>query len=267
MMCAVLVLLANFSTGQDLSNRFKTGQIIIYHVDQESLATDIMGENSSSVKNRTRVTKEWKVVDLDGNNIATIEMRLLALVVETTRPNGEILKFDSNKPEGPLKDSLAPLVGSTVAKLNVDRLGRVLEVTDSKFGKPTRYETEPPFVAVLHGQKVVPGQTWNRNYFAVLEPPAGTGEKIELIQNYITRSLEKDKVILDLETSSLKPFKNPVEEASILQLMPKGTINFDLQRGLMTSAHLTIDKVINEIAGSGSSYQFKSTYKEILVDK
>ena len=251
---------------QELAFNFKKGQTIRYQVHQETSAFDSMGEFSSSVKNKTRVTKEWKIIETDINNVTTIEMRVIALLIETTMPNGELLKFNSELPDGPLKDSLLPIVGTVVAKLKVDSLGRVLEVIQCKFGKPSRFETEPPFAAVLHGQKIIPGQTWQRKYFATLEPPIGTGEKIGLVQNYIAKSVNKQIVTLNLETVSEKPFKNSVEEASILQMMPKGTLIFDKQKGLLKSADLSIDTEIKDVSGPGSSYRFQSIYRESLLD-
>lgn len=255
------------SGGQELNNQFMSGQSIIYRVDQESVATDTMGENTSSVKNRTRVTKEWKVIEIDSNKVATMEMRLLNLAIETTRPNGEVLTFDSERPAGPLKESLSPLVGPIVAKLKIDSLGRVLQVINSKYGKASRFETEPPFLLVLHGQKVIPGQTWNRSYSTFLEPPSGTGEKVELIQKYLTKSIENDLVVIELETVPAKSFSSPSEEAPLLQMMPKGTLLFDLKRGLVRLANLSIDREIKDISGPGSNYRFQSTYRETLVDR
>lgn len=260
----IVLALTGFTNGQELTYRFIKGQKITYQVEQESLAVDSMGENTSSVKNLTRVTKEWSVIEINNENVATMEMRLKALVVETTRPNGEVLIFNSQNPDGPLKKSLQPLVGPVVVKLKIDHFGRVIEVIECKFGKSSRFETEPPFAAVLHGQKIIPGQAWQRQYLGVLEPPIGTGEKIGLVQNYTIKFIDNESVTIKLETLTDKPFKNSVEEASILQMMPAGTIIFDKQRGLLRSAELVIDREIKNVSGPGSSYRFRSSYRESL---
>lgn len=251
---------------QKLVFHFKKGQIIKYQVDQETLAVDLMGEVSSSVKNKTRVIKEWKIIETGGTSTTTIEMKVLSLLIETVKPNGELLKFNSEQPEGPLKETLLPIVGPVVAKLKVDNLGRVIEVVQCKFGKASRFDTEPPFGAVLLGQKSFPGQTWQRKYSAIVEPPIGIGEKIELIQNYMTKSVDNRFVTFYFETISEKPFKNSIEEASILQMMPKGILTFDKHIGLIRSADLTIDREIKDVSGPGSIYRFRSSYRESLLD-
>lgn len=254
-------------SGQNLAFRFQAGQTMTYRIDQETTATDTMGDNSSSVKNRTRVLKRWNVVEVDPNGVATLEMRLLELVLETTRPNGEVLKFNSAAPDGPLKDSLAPLVGPVVARLKVDTLGRVLEVIESKFGKASRYETEPPFVAMLHGQGVVAGQTWQRSYQHTLEPPAGTGEKVDLVQKYVTKEAQDGIVRVEIDSIAAKAPATPADEAPLLQILPKGTIVINTKTGLLQSAELTIDREVKNATGQGSTYRFQSSYKETLVER
>jgi len=263
--CAIFT--GTLISGQNLAFRFQAGQAITYRIDQETTATDTMGDNSSSVKNRTQVLKRWNVVEVSPTGIATLEMRLLELVLETTRPNGEVLKFNSATPDGPLKESLAPLVGPVVARMKVDSLGRVLEVIESKFGKASRYETEPPFVAILHGQGAVPEQTWQRTYQHTLEPPAGTGEKVDLIQKYITKAARDGIVSLELETTPAKPAATPADEAPLLQILPKGTVVINTKTGLLQSAVLTIDREVKNATGQGSTYRFQSSYKESLVER
>jgi hypothetical protein len=263
--CAIIT--SPLLSGQNLAFRFQAGQAITYRIEQETTATDTMGDNSSSVKNRTRVLKRWTVVEVSPAGVATLEMRLLELVLETTRPNGEVLKFNSGTPDGPLKDSLAPLIGPVVARLKVDSLGRVLEVIESKFGKASRYETEPPFVAILHGQGPVPEQSWQRTYQHTLEPPAGTGEKVDLVQKYVTKEAQEGIVRLEMETTTAKPAATPADEAPLLQLLPKGTVVINTKTGLLQSAALTIDREVKNATGQGSTYRFQSSYKETLVER
>lgn len=251
---------------QEVAFQFKEGQVITYQVDQQSVATDAMGENASTVKNRTRVTKEWRVAQVGPEKVATVEMRLRRLIIETTRPNGEVLRFDSEMPEGPLKESLAPLVGPVVAKLKIDIAGRVLEVLESRFGSPSRFDAEPPFIIIANGRQPMTGLAWNRAYTAVLSPPAGAGEKIDLVQKYEIKALDKGLATLEIKTVPARPFASPADEIPLIQIMPGGMVVFDLARGLVKSAELEIDRKIMDASGPGSLYRFQGTFRETLLD-
>lgn len=264
--CLVTYLVLAFY-GQNLSLQFKTGQTNVFRVEQESIVTDTLGNSTSVVKNRTSVTKEWKVVEVENGLIATMEMRVIQLDVETTRPNGEILKYNSASPDGPLKESLSPLVGPVVAKIKVDSLGRVIQVIDAKFGNASRFDAEPPFGAILHSQIPLKGQQWIRDYQLILEPPAGTGEKIAMRQEYKVKEIDGALVTISVQTTPAKPFTNGLEESALAQMLPSGVVVFDLDKKITVRTEMTIDREINNTAGPGSKCHFKGSYRETLIDK
>lgn len=264
--CFALFLLMEFPN-QNLSLQFKTGQTNVFLIEQESVITDTLGANTSVVKNRTSVKKEWKVIEVDNGQVATMEMRVLQLNVETTRPNGEIFKYSSASPEGPLKESLSPLVGPVVAKIKVDSLGRVIQVIEAKFGNASRFEAEPPFGAILHSQIPSKGQQWTRDYQLILEPPAGTGEKIAMHQKYVINDIAGSLVSISVQTNSAKPFANGLEESALAQMMPSGVVVFDLHKKVTVRTEMTIDREIANTAGPGSKCHFKASYRETLQDK
>src|SRR5207244_10606782 len=108
-------------------------------------------------------------------------------------PSGEVLLFDSNytdKSTPQLRQQMSRYLGQTLAVLRVDSQGKVLEVKESKFGPPTRFESEPPFVGVLPLEGPTTGQTWERAYQITLAPPLGTGEKFPAVQKYTCRNLD-----------------------------------------------------------------------------
>jgi hypothetical protein len=53
-----------------------------------------------------------------------------------------------------------------------------------------------------------------------------------------------------------------LDQVPLMQLQPQGEIVFDLKKGLMRSARLTIEKELKGHQGEGSSYRFQSAYTE-----
>jgi hypothetical protein len=55
------------------------------------------------------------------------------------------------------------------------------------------------------------------------------------------------------------------DQTALFQSLPEGEIVFDPQAGIMRSANLHIDKQATGQQGEGSSYHFRSIYREQYV--
>src|SRR5207248_860124 len=135
--------------------------------------------DKKTVETRTKLnlTKRWQVVNIDAADVATLQLSIQALRNEITRPDKEVLLFDSANPDKStpeLREALTSYIGPPLAILRVDSAGRVLEVKESKYGPASRYEASPPFVVQLPDVGAQPGQYWERNYAITIEPPQGT---------------------------------------------------------------------------------------------
>lgn len=249
--------------------RFSKGQKLRFQVDHRTEVTDTQGESKTTVKNTVLVTKSLEILEVDASSKeALIALRLEKLKMETIRPNGQTLAFDSEDEktkEGPLAKSLAPLVGMEIARLKVDKQGRVLEVRSEQL-PAGRYEVEPVFLVVLPGRALKKGDSWQRAYNATLDPPAGTGEKVPMVQSYEVQELEGGKVTIRLETAWKNEPKTANDQMPLLQYLPQGSVLMDGSTGLPLEANLKVDREIKDANGAGSTYSFKSVYREKRLD-
>lgn len=249
--------------------RLEKGQKLRFQVDHQTEVTDTQGETRTTVKNLVRVTKRLEVLEADPDSkLFRIALVLEKLKMETVRPNGQVLSFDSEdskSQESPLAKSLAPLVGKDTARLKVDHLGRVLEVQSEQM-PAGRYEVEPVFLIVLPGRGLKVGDNWQRAYNATLDPPAGTGEKIPMIQTYSVDGMEGGKARISLATSWKEEPKTANDQMPLLQYLPEGMVVIDSATGLPLEATLKVDREIKEPTGANSSYRFQSVYKEKRLD-
>jgi hypothetical protein len=245
--------------------RWQAGQVLLYRVEHLTSATEQVSSEKSDTKTRLNLTKRWQVLDVDAAGIATLQLSLLALRLETTTPSGGALIFDSSTPEKNdphLSEELSRFVGQPLALLRVDSRGRVIEVKESKHGPASRFESELPFVIVLPDQGPRPGKAWQRSYKIKLEPPQGTGESYDATQTYACKSMTEGAMTIEL-TSDLKTMpENQLDRVPLLQLQPQGSLVFDVQNGRLQKASLHIEKELTGHQGAGSSYRFQSSYVE-----
>lgn len=245
-----------------LQFRWQKGQILTYKVKHVTAVTEVVSDSKQQFGSRLDLTKRYRVADVDGKGVATLEYSVAAMRNEQTRPNGEILLFDSAEPEKStpgLREQLGKYVGTTLAVLRIDAAGQVIEV---KQGPADRYGAEPPFTLVLPGGAVQAGQVWMRTFDLTLDPPLGTGEKYKAQQECRCKKVEGGKATIALATAFKTMPESVQERMPLLQKEVQGVVVFDMTAGRVLDVGLFVDRTLTNHQGPGSSYHFESTYTE-----
>jgi hypothetical protein len=249
---------------------WQKGQVLVYRFEQNTQAADMINNNKVETSTKLQLTKRWEVLEVDATRTATLQLKLLALKMETTTPGGDVLVYDStnvaNSTEG-LRERLSPFIGPVLAVLRVNDRGQVVEVKESKFGPASKYENELPFVGVLPVFLPREGQTWDRQYKVTLDPPQGTGEQFPAVQHNRLKSTTGSTLTIGLTTELKQEPTIAADRVPLLQLMPEGEWVFDTQKGRLISARLKIDRTLDNHRGEGSSHQFRSQTTEQLVEE
>lgn len=246
--------------------QWRPGQVLTYRVEQTTSAAEVIEGKKTETSSKLANVKRWQVLDVDGAGVATLQLSLTALRIETTAPSGEALVFDSANPQGSnpqMREQLGKFVGQPLAVLRVSAQGKVLEVKESKFGPASRFESEPPFVVTLPAEGTP--REWERAYKITLEPPHGTGEKFDAVQKYVAQAAAGKTLTVALTTTLKTAPAALADQIPLLQMQPQGEASFDLQNGRLEKAQLKIEKELKGHQGEGSSYKFQSTYTEQLV--
>jgi len=263
---AILILMSTASaqTG-NWRFRWQPEQVLVYRVEQTMTATEVSGGTKVESTTRLNLTKRWQVLNVDASGVATLQLSLAALRMETTTAGGEMLLFDSanlDTSTPALREQMAQYVGTVLAVLRIDGKGRVVEVKESKFGPASKYESELPFAVVLPDGDALPGQAWERSYKITLAPPQGTGEQYDAVQKCVCKAVAGSAATVGVAVT-LKPLPQAVaDQAPLLQLQPEGDVVFDLQAGRLQSVNVHVDRALKGQQGEGSSYRFQSTYTE-----
>ena len=264
---------AGSALAQTSAPRFswKTDQVLTYRVEQLTSAAEVVGENTTETKTKLSLTKRWQVKEVDKAGVAMLQLSLSALRYEITRPGGGVLLYDSANPEKSDPDMAKKMSGyidRPVAVLRIDPQGKVVEVKESKFGPTSRFESELPFVLTLPDAVFKEAQTWERSFAITLAPPQGAGERYKASQKYRCKSVSAETATIAVTTAIQDLPDDPLDQVPLLQLQPEGEVVFDLKKGCMRSARLTIEKALKDHQGDGSIYRFRSVYtEEYLADK
>jgi hypothetical protein len=260
----VLLAVAGVRAGEQL--HWQQGQVLVYRAEHDIQVSEAVGTDKATSKSHLSVTKRWQVTSVDAGGVATVQLSLLRLRNEITRPDGDVMVFDSADPKtAETKDQFARYVGPVLAELRVDPYGRVAEVKESKFGPASRFESELPFIALLPSGGVKPGASWERAYQITLVPPQGTGEKYAAEQRYRCTAVTGSLATISFTTQLKSPPEAAADKVPLLQSQPTGEVVFDLRAGRLQSATLKVDQEVKGHQGEGSIYHFQSTYNEQYV--
>jgi hypothetical protein len=250
--------------------RWQKGQNLTYRVEQITTINEVVQEKKTTFATKLNLLKRWQVQEVDDKGTATVQLSLAGMRNEITRPDGEVLLFDSanlEKSTPELREQLKKYLTEPLAVLCLDSRGKVVQVKESKHGPASRYETELPFRLLLPETTPAPGSDWTRAFQIILGPPQGTGEKYDASQKFTCKTVENQVATVLVTTTLAKLPENLRDQIPFLQLQPEGAISFDIRAGLVRSIRLKIDRELKDHQGAGSSYRFQSTYTEEYVEK
>jgi hypothetical protein len=246
--------------------QWKAAQLLNYKVEHNTTVAETIKMAREQTTSKLKLHKQWKVISVDDKGIATLELTLLSMRNEQIRPNGDSLLFDStdlDKSTPALKEQLMKFVNTPVAEVRIDAAGKVVEV---KSGPPLdRYDSEPPFLLTIPVGPARPKQTWERKFTIVLSPPLGTGEKYEAVQEYHCKEMNLHYARVAFKTTIKDLPASPLDQVPLLPKLAKGEVIFSLLDGRMHSVRAHIERELQDHQGKGSSYHFKSDYKEDFV--
>lgn len=250
-----------------LKFRWQAGQVLHYRVEQTTAETEVVGGVKVESAMKLNNVKRWQVLAVDAAGVATVQQSLAALRIERKTPTGATALYDSadlEKSDPEMAKQLAKYVGSPLAVLRIDSLGKVVEVKESKHAPASRYENELPFTVLLPADGIWAGRYWDRQYQLTLEPPFGTGEKYPAAQRYVVKDMNAAQVTMTLTTAVKAP---PEDQAAVVQFQPEGEIVFDVQQGRLHKVRTAISKELKNHQGEESSYRFQGSYVEEYVNQ
>jgi len=260
--------------------KFQADQTVYYEVKHEMMVHTQLGEASETVTNSSTTRKHFRVASVDSEGVAVLDPVIDRVQMSARFGDNESIDWDStaNSPPPPQFQRVAETIGKPLARIKVAANGKLLWVLRLD---PTRR----PADATRRTGSDVPDDDPSRNFLVVFpEKPIHIGDSwedtasvkvavgrkrhrtIKLRRRYTLKSVTEHVANISVQTTVLTPVNNPEVRAQLIQRTPSGTIVFDLQRGLIVSRELKIDKEEVGIADGRGLMHAKSEHKERLFD-
>ncbi|MCA9040559.1 MAG: hypothetical protein KDA65_09460, partial [Planctomycetaceae bacterium] len=109
-------------------------------------------------------------------------------------------------------------------------------------------------------------ERWAQTYSVPVAVDRKLQQDVRLKREYRLRSVENGIASITFKTSVLSSIHNPMIAAQLIQNTPSGTIEFDLERGLIVKRTAELDNTEFGFSGENSSMRAVSKTVETLVN-
>jgi hypothetical protein len=267
--------------GHRLAYRFSPGQTVYYETVHTSKLTTRKGELSETVDNETRARKHFRVVSVADDGSATLELMFDRIQMSVRFGNGEPVALDTAKPDEcpPAYRGIVQTIGKPLARVRISTDGKLLEsesllasAVDAEVTGPSVRDPSPsddPGKNVLipfPSEPVAVGETWTDSFTTPVYVTRKLKRDVKILRKYTLRSIEGPLARISIDTVAVTPLREPAIRAQLLQREPSGTIDFDLERGVIVARQATIDKTVLAAFGDDTSMHAESLMTERLVE-
>ncbi|PHY03506.1 MAG: hypothetical protein CK530_01020 [Planctomycetaceae bacterium] len=250
-----------------LEYHFRSGERINTEVAHRALTETTIGGTTQSTDTATDSTKTWLVVSVDSEGRATLEHSVDGVTMTSRTSDRGQVRWSSrdNQPPPPGYEGVKQSLGVPLARLVVDRTGRVIERQDLRPSPPSN--TGDLVVVPLPDEAVVVGAEWTVPQEVVVEVPNGPRKAVRTRLRYQLEGVHDGIATICVDTTVLTPLDDPRLEARLLERIWDGTIIFDIARGRVIRRTTGIDRRVVGFSGPESSLRYKASLEERLIEQ
>jgi hypothetical protein len=266
-----LCALCNAAIGDDdaggkllLRYKFRAGEVIRSEVVQRgTMETTIQG-TTQTAEMRSASIKVWNVREADNQKATFLHQVESIDMWQRTKGRPEVhynSQTDTEVP--PAYQDAAKAVGVALTLITVDTRGQVLKREERT---PQPSNDSQPLVVILPESSVAVGDTWtNPLDLKVLLQDSRTIKTIQSRQHCKLEKLQNGIATITVDSQVLTPIHDAQIEVQLVQRLPKGTIEFDVEAGRVRSMQLDIDQRVLGFSGAASSMHCLSRLTERLL--
>ncbi len=239
---------------------------------QMTVISEANGE-VEKVTNHSNSRKHFRVVSVDEQGNAVLEPIVDSVYMSAKFGETDPIVYDSTKDVEPPRQfrEVKATIGRPVSRVTVSPNGTLQKVTLLE-GAPSHLaessiKNDPRlnFLVVFPTEPIGVGATWRERFTAEVVVGQNLKQPVTLQRQYDVTAIDGTVATLKVRTSVITPLSNPQVEAQLMQRKPSGTIQFDLERGLILSQSTAASEQVVGAFGPKTSVQASSETQEKWV--
>lgn len=221
--------------------KFTPGLFARYEVVQKMSHLSKYPEAQETMTNESTTTKHFRVVTADGTGAAQLEPIIDRVQMVAVFNGADRIEFDSQQPGDPPAgfENVASTVGKAMARVTMTSNGELTKVTPTQDAPPAfsalaaQADSKLNFLIPMPKEPVGVGAVWKDRYQVPVSVGNNLTQQVTLQREFELTKVAGSVATITFKTVVITPIGNPQIEAQLLQRKPNGTIEFDLDRGLI----------------------------------
>lgn len=264
--------------------KFTPGEFVHYSVDAQNQFTVQLNQDSETTVNSAQTQKHYRVVAVDESGNATLETMIDRVQMSVQFNDGVPATFDSSNPQEKDLAQYAPIrktignpsrivyspVGEVISVLELQKNsnGSIFKEVDRKNAKYADKEQTRNlgFLIPLPEQSVKIGESWNENYEVEISIDKTLRKKVPIRRIFTLESVQDQVAVITFKTKIMERLNDPNSSAQLIQKTPAGTIKLDLEKGVIVSQNVSLDKAQVGVFEGKGAMRAVSRVVETLID-
>lgn len=258
----------------ELRYRFTQGEVFGFELDEKSEILTASGDNRHLAVNDSSLFKHYRVIETFEDGSARLELVVDRVRMKLTMgPPEEIgeqtpIEYDTASNATPPKQlaSLKNTIGRPLAVAKVAADGRLLEMEDRISADGHQNQERNNFLFVLADEPIAVGESWTHSYDVPVRLNPRLSKTFVISQQFKLEAVRNGVARISFTTVIVPRLVDPILRVQFIQKLPRGTIQFDLKRGMIVSQTQKIDETELNVSGQGNLLQVVVTRKESLMN-
>ncbi len=250
------------ATEYSLRYQFKTNDYVHYNVKSKNTIVVQKNQDKQTTVNETKTLKHYRVIFVDEAGNSTLETKIDRVQMRVEYGGKTPATFDSNLPKENDLKQFGPIR---------DKIGKASRIVYSPTGTVVSEEKEPNaqnqgFLIPLPENKVKIGDNWKEEYDVEVSVGKTLRKKVPIRRTFTLESVDDQIALIKFKTNIVKRMNDPKIGLQLIQKTPAGTIKLDLERGIIVSQDVSLDKAQVGIFDGQGAMRAISTRLETLAD-
>ncbi len=257
----------------ELRYRFIPGSSVDYTVENQSHIEVEQAGAEQQVDHSQTSHKHYRVLSVDEDGNGVLELTIDRVQMQAAVDGDEPVTYDSQKDRQPPAQfiGIAGTIGKPHARITASPTGKLLEIDwlvgDGQGALPTKKDAGTLDILVqLPEAPVAIGDKWKQRFKTEVTVKEKLRKTVTLLRTYRLVSVDGNRATIELRTSVITPLHDPAQEAQLIQKTPSGTIEFDLDRGVLLSRSTELDREVVGFNGGKSRIRNRTTRSERISE-
>lgn len=254
------------TTEYTLRYKFAPNDFIHYEVDSTNKINVQLNGANQDTENTTKSLKHYRVIWVDDEGNGTLETMIDRVQMSVKFNDQAPATFDSADKEQKVLKQFEPIqakIGKPT-RIVYSPLGKVIPKDKDKEEKPNAQNQG--FLIPLPEETVKIGGTWLEEYEVEVSVGKTLRKKVPIRRTFTLDSVDGNVAVISFKTTIMLRLNDPALAVQLIQKTPSGTIKMDLERGVILSQDVALDKAQVGVFQGKGAMRAVSTRVETLVD-